>query len=187
MDVFTGYMQPILVEEGRGKLTNNRDDRGGVTIWGITETRARAAGYTGAMADMTQDQAMSIYRLYFWEQPGFDKLAAILESVAVYMLDIGINSGPHTPSLMLQRLLNVLSLRGTLYPRITADGSCGAMTRAALLAYRAVRSQGGDDGDGVLLAALRGLVVARDVEIAEGDPTQETNIYGWLRRAGRQL
>jgi len=182
-DPFYAYMQPILVSEGRGKLTNNLHDRGGVTIWGITETRARAAGYLGEMSAMTEDQALAIYRLYFWQQPQFDQIAAILPSLGVYLLDIGINTGPIVPGRFLQRLLNVLNRRGTLYPDVVVDGSCGALTRAALRAFRAVRSVGGGNGDAVLLGGLSGLVVANYVAIAEADQTQETNEYGWLSRA----
>lgn len=183
MDAFSTYMQPILVKEGSGKLTNNVNDRGGVTIWGVTEVRARSAGYTGPMAAMTQDQALAIYRLCFWEQPQFDRIASILQPFGIYMLDVGINTGPQVPGKFLQRLLNVLSRRGELYQRVGVDGSCGPLTRAALIAYRAVRSH--DDGDAVLLGGMRGLVVAHYVEIAEADATQETNEYGWLARALR--
>lgn len=176
--IFITYMQPILQEEGRGRLTNNIADRGGVTIWGITEKVARAAGYTGAMADMTLQQAMAIFKLFFWTQPGFDQISLIMPDLGRFMLDIGINCGPTVPSMHLQRALNVLNNQGRLYTDLGVDGHCGAMTRAALNAYRMIRNA--DKGDAVLLGIMRSLAAVRYIEIAESDKTQETNEYGWI-------
>lgn len=178
MDAFESYMQPILAKEGRGQLTNDPRDSGGVTIWGITEAMARAAGYTEAMAVMTMPEALAIYRLYFWEQPAFDKIAALFPELGVYMLDIGINFGTTWPGRFVQRALNVLNNQASLWPDLVVDGMCGAMTRAALAAYRKARGQ---EGDGVLLQMMQAQASVRYIEIAEGKPSQEAFEYGWQR------
>lgn len=178
MDVFEGYMQPILLKEGLGTLTDNPDDKGGVTIWGITEARARAAGFTGPMAGMTQTAALAIYRLYYWQQPGFDRIAGVFADLACYMLDVGINCGPHVPSAFLQRALNALSQNGKLYAPLTVDGQCGAMTRAALTAY--LRARMNQNGETVLLQLVKSLMAVHYLEIAEADPSQQANEFGWL-------
>lgn len=178
-DIFLAYMQPILAKEGRGRLTNNPADRGGLTIWGVTEKVARAAGYSGEMAAMTMEQALAIFRALFWIQPGFEALAGDYPELGRYMLDLGINLGPSVPSKALQRCLNVLNARGTLYPDLIVDGHCGLITRHSLSAYRAYRSD--QSGDAVLMAMIRGLAAARYIEIAEADETQESNEFGWQR------
>ena len=44
-----------------GGYSNNPNDSGGETMWGITAAVAREVGYTGAMKDMTRAQAIAIY------------------------------------------------------------------------------------------------------------------------------
>jgi lysozyme family protein len=177
MDSFTAYILPILMMEGG--LTDAPADGGGVTNFGITEATARAAGYTAAMADMAPAEAEAIYRADFWVAPQFDQIDPIMPTLAAFLLESGINLGPHTPSTYLQRALNVLNNQGTLYPAIAVDGVCGPLTRAALKSYLTVRDL--DNGEGVLLGVLRSLTAVNYVEIAEANPSQSVFEYGWLR------
>lgn len=178
-DSFAAYMQPVLTKEGGGKLTNNPADRGGPTIWGVTETRARAAGFTGPMASMTMDTALQIYRLFYWTQPAFDRLAESMPTLGMLMLDLGINCGTGTVGKMLQRALNGLNA-GRAYPALTVDGNCGAITRAALVAYRTRRP--GEEGDDTLLSLVRAQVAVHYLEIEESDPSQAAFLFGWLSK-----
>ena len=45
-----------------GGYVDHPADRGGKTIWGITEAVARANGYTGDMRAMPRSTAVAIYR-----------------------------------------------------------------------------------------------------------------------------
>lgn len=179
MDSFIAYILPILAMEGAGTLTDNPADSGGVTIWGITEAVARAAGYTGAMADMSPGEAEAIYRQDFWVDPQFDQIDPLMPSLADFLLESGINLGPATPSTYLQRALNVLNNQGMLYPTVAVDGVCGAETRAALTSYLSVRAQ--DGGLAVLMGVMRSLAAVHYIEIAESNPSQAVFEYGWLR------
>lgn len=179
-DPFLAFIQPVLVLEGGGILTDNPADSGGQTIWGIDEATARDAGYTGAMADMTVDQAIAIYRTRFWTRPGFDKIYAILPQLALYMLETGINLGPAVPSAFLQRGLNVLNNQSKLYANVSVDGLAGSLTRAALASYRIARPSS-ERGDEVLMGVMRALAVVDYISIAEANVTQEVFEYGWLR------
>jgi lysozyme family protein len=172
-DPFDTLMPDILAHEGGGAYTNNPADRGGPTIWGITEAQARAAHYTGDMRAMTQAQAVAIYRLFYWQQPGFDAIAALNLPLAGALLDLGVNMGPGAAGKFLQRALNVLSVPG---PNLTVDGQCGALTRHALALYLAARPA----GVSVLLDTVRAFAAVRYVEIAEGDTSQRVFVYGWL-------
>lgn len=179
-DPFIPLIIPILALEGGATLTDNPADLGGPTIYGITQATAQAAGYAGALADMTEAEAMLIYRTVFWIAPGFDQINDIMPALAAYMLETGINLGPSTPSGFLQRGLNVMNNQGALYANVTVDGNTGAETRAALVGYRTARPIS-ESGDLVLMGVMRALAVVNYIQIAEANPSQEVWEYGWLR------
>ena len=166
----------IIVREGG--YSDRAEDRGGRTNWGITEAVARANGYTGDMRDMPQSVARAIYKHRYWLEPGFGKVALINPAVAEELADTGVNMGQATAIRFLQRFLNAMNQRGKLYPDIRVDGELGPVSLNALSAYLRQR---GRDGLTVLLSALNCLQGNRYIEIAEHDPTQEANCYGWLR------
>jgi lysozyme family protein len=176
MDIFATTMPVILAKEGLGRLVDHPADRGGPTIWGITEARARSAGYTGPMASMMLDQALAIYRRYYWAEPHFDQIADIFPDLGKLLLDLGINNGPITAGKFLQRSLNVLNIGPG--PDLVVDGVCGSMSRASLVAFRSLRSTQG--GDALLLNLIRALAAVRYVEIAENDKSQRVFEFGWL-------
>lgn len=179
MDSFTAYILPILLMEGGGTLTNDPADSGGETIFGVTEATARAAGYTGAMADMAPAEAEAIYRADFWVAPQFDQIDLLMPTLAAFLLESGINLGPHVPGTFLQRALNVLNNRGSLYASVAVDGTCGPLTRAALKSYLAARSQ--DNAVGLMMGVMRSLTAVHYIQIAESNPSQAVFEYGWLR------
>lgn len=185
VDPFIALILPVLKEEGMDTLTDDPNDHGGVTIYGVTEKIARDAGYTGAMADMTEDHAIAIYRTIFWQQPKFDQIYTIQPSLGAYMLDIGVNISPETAGKFLQRSLNVLNNAGTLFADLAVDGFCGAQTRAALTAYRKERLA--QDGDIVILGTVRAMAVLHYVELAEANSNDERYEFGWLRARALSL
>jgi lysozyme family protein len=67
VDNFLLYMAPILTEEGGGQYTDNPEDPGGPTIWGITQETAQHYGYWGELASMSEQTALRIYRAGFWQ------------------------------------------------------------------------------------------------------------------------
>lgn len=175
--LFESYISNTLLKEGGEKYTNDPADHGGATKWGVTENRARSAGYRGDMHDLTKADALHIYKLFFWEQPMFDKIALIAPRIGSLLLDLGINYGPTVPSRFLQRSLNALNNMATLYPDLTVDGVAGAATRYALTRYLSRR---GTEGEEVLAKTIQALAAYRYVELAEANPTQERFLYGWL-------
>ena len=178
-DAFLAYILPVIAKEGG--YSNHAADAGGETMYGITIARARAAGFTGPMRTLTKDQAVEIYRTFYWTQPMFDCIHAVTPSIGLMLLDLGINFGQGVAGRMLQRALNVLNIGGTLYPDLTVDGVCGAMTVAALRSFGAKR---GVEGFRVLLGMIRAQASVRYIEIAEAKPSQEVFVYGWqLNRA----
>jgi lysozyme family protein len=160
-----------------GGYTNNADDLGGPTIWGITERVARKHGYSGPMQAMTRNIAKGIYLLAYVEAPGFDKVYAISPRVAEELIDTGVNMGTAIAATMLQRCLNALNNKGTLYGDIRVDGDCGPATIGALTSYMKLR---GPHAESVLLRALNGLQLERYVAISESRQANETFTFGWI-------
>jgi lysozyme family protein len=159
-----------------GGYTNNPNDKGGETTWGITVAVARAFGYMGPMNAMTQQVARDIYAQRYWHAPRFSDVAAFSELVAEELLDTGVNMGPSVAGKFLQRALNVLNQGDKLYPNTTVDGSVGNMTIAALKAFLTAR---GKDGETVLVRMLNAQQSVRYIELAEANATQESFEYGW--------
>lgn len=88
-----------------GGYVNHKDDKGGATNWGVTESVARSAGYIGDMRDLTLDKAKAIYRTSYWTPIRADQLPAILR---YSVFDACVNSGVSQAIKWLQRSLNVV-------------------------------------------------------------------------------
>jgi len=160
-----------------GGYVNHPNDRGGPTRFGVTMATARAHGYAGDMQALPREKAAEIYRSTYWELPRLDQVAPLYPTVAAELFDTAVNMGPATASKFLQRSLSLLNRGAVDYPDIAVDGLIGKGTIAALTAYRNKR---GGEGELVLLKALEACQAARYLDIAEGKPSQEAFLYGWL-------
>lgn len=174
-DAFDDLITPILISEGG--YVNNPADTGGETNWGITVGVARANGYSGPMVSMTRDEAAQIYRVVYWQRPGFAMVAEQAQGVAAELLDCGINMGVGTASAFLQRCLNVFNRQQQDYADIAADGQIGSHTLQALSGFIARRAT---EGEQVLLKAMRCLRGAHYIALAEARQQNETFVYGWI-------
>ena len=100
-----------------GSYSNNPADKGGATMWGITEAVARANSYFGDMRELSQFQAQAIYRQCYWAPIKADQLPA---EVRFDVFDGAVNSGVSQSAKWLQRALGVVD-----------DGEIGPHTLAA--------------------------------------------------------
>ena len=169
-----------LIEElidREGGYADHPADRGGPTMFGITEAVARAQGYRGAMRHLPRGTAASIYRRIYWTRPAFDKVAARAEAIAAEMFDTGVNMGPKVAAAFLQRALNALNRGARDYADIAVDGRIGPVTLTALDGFL---EQRGAAGEAVLLKALEALQGERYLHLAESRPANEAFLYGWL-------
>lgn len=164
--------------EREGGYSDNPDDAGGPTCWGITEAVARRNGYTGEMRDLPRSVAEAIYRRQYVTGPRFHEVAVLDAGLGEELVDTGVNMGVAVAARMLQRSLNGLNRQQRDYPDLQADGVLGEQTLAALAAYLRLR---GADGRSVLLRALNCLQGARYIELAEAREANETFLFGWLR------
>ena len=161
-----------------GGYVNDPRDAGGETNWGITVRTARANGFDKPMREMTKSDALSIYRSQYFYKPGFDKVFAVLPTVAAELFDTGVNMGQSVAAKFLQRSLNALNNQQRDYADLAVDGAIGAKTVAALSGL--VKRRGEEDAETVLLKALNCLQGARYIELAEKREANEAFVYGWL-------
>lgn len=162
--------------DGGGKLlrtgyVNDPDDPGGETNFGITVATARRCGYTKPMLEMTIDDAESIYRMEYWLGDSIED-----QEIAEELFDTSVNCGRERAVDFLQRSLNALNQRGTLYPDVLVDGAFGSQTITALQAAlkSTVRHKL------CILRALDSLQAVHYITIAEKNPRLEKFLPGWL-------
>jgi lysozyme family protein len=116
-----------------GGYTNNPNDPGGETNWGVTLDTARENGYLGAMKDMDQSVAKAIYFKRYW-LPAFD---ALPYPVAFQVFDGAVNSGVGQAVRWLQRAVGVAD-DGKLGP-LTLDAVSAAPVASVVLLFNAAR------------------------------------------------
>lgn len=89
MERFNKFLDYIF--EVEGGFTDDENDRGGKTTWGITEEEAREFGYTGDMRNLTKDFAKNIYLKKYYLGNKLDKITD--DRVALSIFDWAVNSG----------------------------------------------------------------------------------------------
>jgi lysozyme family protein len=167
----------VMKSEGWDTYTDDPDDAGKETRWGITIASARAYGYTGPMKDLPENVARAIYRKRFIEGPRFLDVFNIEPSIGVELIDTGVNMGTPVAAMFLQRWLNGFNDTGSRYGALHVDGQIGPVTLDALRAYIRWR---GLQGINVLLRGLNGVQAARYLEITEAKPSQRKYLFGWV-------
>jgi lysozyme family protein len=167
----------VLAAEGGDTYTNDPDDAGKETRFGIAIATARAFGYTGAMSALPEGVARDIYRKKFITDPRFSDVFAIEPNIGAELIDTGVNMGTEVAATFLQRWLNGFNDGGTHYAALTVDGHIGDVTLNALRAFVRWR---GPQGITALMRGLNGLQAEHYLAITESKPTQRKYLYGWV-------
>lgn len=105
----------VVILKHEGGWVNNPVDPGGETNWGISMLMVRREGMTpaelgipnfdpGCMKLMTVDTAKQIYKKFFWDKPGYDRI--IDDVVATKIFDCAVNCGPGRSAKMAQLAAN---------------------------------------------------------------------------------
>lgn len=139
-----------------GPPTNDSIDKGGRTIYGISEAFNPAAWADGVV---TLDEARVIYENKYVKWPGWDKVPTQLQP---QLIDWGVTSGPQLVIGILQQLVGV-----------KVDYVIGPITLAAIqkVDSRQLNNQ---------LVAARVRMIGR---IVSKDLSQSKYLNGWLNRA----
>ena len=142
-----------------GDYSNDKDDPGGATRYGITEQVARENGYSGPMRELPLDFAKAVYKRKYWDTVQADSLPS---AVQYAIFDAAVNSGPRQAALWLQRAVGVKD-----------DGVIGPQTLKAV---------GELAPDGVLRRFL-----GQRLLFMASLPNWPTFSKGWARRLGDLL
>jgi len=140
-----------------GGFSNDPNDRGGRTNYGISE---KANPEAWADGKVTEDEARAIYETKYVKTPGFDKIKD--SKLKAQLVDFGVNSGPYVAIKKLQEIVGV-----------PQDGILGPETFAAIDRLHS------DDVNNCLVA-LRVKMIG---SIVSKNPSQLKFLNGWLDRA----
>jgi lysozyme family protein len=164
-----------FILEHEGELSNDPNDRGGLTNFGITLSFLKEFNIDinkdgiinkRDILNIDRPTAVYVYRKYIWDRFGYERIHDL--DVAKKVADLTVNMGEGASHKILQRAVN--SLR---HSSLVVDGILGVRTIAATNMCDETR----------LLAVIKKLASDRYKEIVEKDPTQEVFIKGWLNRA----
>lgn len=179
-------IKPMLIDvmkvEGWDKVTNDPNDNGGKTKFGVTQKVASEYGVDD-VALLEADGALAIYYAGYVMKYKYDLVLRIAPFTAVECIDTQINGG--TPSLWLQEWLNGFNTQNKYGADLKTDGSIGQATIGLLTAYMRDR---GVEGDKVLACMLNADQGVRYKGIAKTNTTQRKFLYGWcLNRVLNQV
>jgi lysozyme family protein len=156
-DETKSIIDAVLKAEGGSTVTNDPQDGGGRTQFGISEKANPTAWADGKV---TEDEARAIYEAKYVKGPGFDKVSHL--PLRTQLVDFGVNSGP---SIAVQKLQSLLG--------VNQDGILGPNTLTAL--EKADQPYLNNE-----LAKARVLMIGR---LVQKNPGQVKFLVGWLDRA----
>lgn len=115
MSAFDQAFEYSMEFEGWSETTNDPDDPGGLTKFGVS----KASHPNVDIANLTLDGAKAIYRKGYWDAIKGDQFDD--ERVAIKLFDIAVNAGVRKASLLLQQALcdmgSVVDVDGRLGPK----------------------------------------------------------------------
>lgn len=145
-----------LAREGGAKFTNDPDDPGGATKYGISQK-----AYPNLdIRSLTEEQAREIYKRDYWDRIRGDEIDN--QAIAENIFDTAVNMGVRTASRLAQ-------LAADIYP---ADGIIG---RKSLEKLNAVNPE-------LFLSKFVIVKIARYAAICNKRPSSRKYLLGWINR-----
>ncbi len=146
-------------------------------MYSITIAVARANGYAGPMRDMPLSVAKDIYWLRYWSAMKLNIIEQRAPDLALELFDSGVNVGIGRAGVWLQRALNGLNNKQSLYADQSVDGKIGMAT---LSAFGTLWQQRGPSAETVLRRACDCQQGEFYISLAEKREKDEAFLYGWL-------
>jgi lysozyme family protein len=113
-DLFPAALAFVLLKEGGARVTDDPDDPGGLTKYGISQRAYPRLD----IRNLTEAQASSVYRADYWTPAG---CADVPGSIGIMLFDIAVNQGRGTAAKLLQEAAGLVP-----------DGKIGPRTLAAV-------------------------------------------------------
>lgn len=162
-----------------GGYVNDRNDPGGATNHGVTETVARNHGYRGNMRNLPKEFANEIYYKSYIEKPNFDLVIEKRLDLGLEIVDTGVNAGPARASRWFQESINLFNRRQKDYPDIKVDGQIGPATMRAY--GRLERRRGKMTACQLVMRAMDSKQAAHYMRLGRNNSKFETFQVGWFR------
>ena len=153
---FVPAVAKTLIREGGARFTDNPDDRGGATKYGISQR----AYPNEDIANLTEAQAKAIYKRDYWDKVCGDQVKS--QAVAENVFDTAVNMGSTTATKLVQMILG-----------IAIDGKFGPSTLDAA----------NKTDDKAFLSEFTLAKVARYAAICNKDRSQSKFLLGWINRS----
>lgn len=159
MAIIDKIIDGVLEREGGSKFTDDKNDPGGRTQWGISERSNPEAWKDGKV---TEEEARTIYRKKYVEYPKFHLIPDTHAKLREQLIDFGVHSGP---AVAIQKVQGLVGAK--------ADGIIGPKTLAAIRATdpRELNNQ-------LVVERLR--LIGR---IVQRNPKQLDKLVGFINRA----
>ena len=160
--MFEKIIEKILKNEGG--FIDNKNDKGGVTNYGISLKFLKAINEKATYEDikkLSKEQAVLLYKQHFYLKNNLNKINDL--KICYYLLDMCINHGSKKAIIILQSCLESVKI----------DGVCGKETI--------------NKTNEVFSTPLLNKLIEKRVEfynnIVKSNPTQKVFLKGWLRRS----
>jgi len=157
-----------------GGYSDDPDDRGGKTKYGITEAvfgdairRGIISPIRADIRELSLEEAKAIYRKDYWDRLQLGEVKDA--TIAAEIFDTAVNMGRMAATLICQRALNYLG------EDVDEDGVMGRMTIAAVNRWCKKDAR-------ALFVCLNGFQFMQYVKIVNGNETQKKFARGWTKR-----
>lgn len=145
----------LLIKEGGARVTNDPNDNGGLTKYGISKRSFPNVD----IVNLTEQQARDIYKREYWDKICGDQIESQMNAENIF--ESAVHSGVITTSRLVQHSLGVAE-----------DGKIGPKTIAKLNAI--------DEKSFRVGFALA--LIARYASICNKDKSQRPYLLGWINR-----
>jgi lysozyme family protein len=153
---FDPAISKTLAHEGGATFTDDANDRGGATKYGISQRAYPDLD----IRNLSEQQAKDIYRRDYWDRIQADDIHS--QAIAENLFDTCVNMGVRSGSRLAQQALSITP----------ADGIIGPQSLAVINAA----------DESLFLARFALAKIQRYAEICNADGSQRKYLLGWLNR-----
>lgn len=178
-DKFEVAVNVIFRHEGR--FSNNKYDRGGATMYGVSLRFLKAAGLDidldgdvdiNDIRAIDKPHAKAIYKKYWWDKYQYNEIDSLTVSIKVF--DLAINVGAKKAHKLTQIACNQLGYK------LVIDGKLGVKSLSAI-------NELSKSNEGKLVKAINAEAEKFYYQIVKDNPQFVVFLKGWLNRVNDPL